>query len=481
MRLRRLFLTLAVIFILTTSASASSWSMEMTDTIDTSFGSVYKTQYSFDTVAGKLREKRYSYPDGASFFTQRLYVSQAVEDELVLHTFELPGEKLEVKYYSVYYGEWKTSVLTQTCQYTFGMFYLRLDDSSDMIICAPQAYIPHDNDTLEALTEQTGNVRFEKTEQGWTVSVLAPKVEIPCYVDWFALTSSQILIDWDKEDAYDTWAGYRLTGDNRWCYNGYYYISPDNYQPTGSNYYFRLPAAYIACKMNSTAEEYDAAKYMSIAMLDVMLDLQNEDGYFPTKSASLWLLQDYGIGAGFYDTRFNTEIARGLWSAGMKHDIQRFKDAALRYVDFFLVYAEKWNQTVTTSGGEEGWMVYDYWSPNGAKRNHTSLNHQLAEICLLEEVYRDTGDSRLLEVEEKMFKGIQATEKSWYMADGNLEYGWYNGVMMGTDYPYLTYNDLFILDELYYDRLGYHVQVLARLMKSKKQWMDANEVTGYME
>lgn len=480
MKLKRLFLVLVTMFLMSTSAYASVWSVDMSQSIDTSFGQVYKTHTSYATSAGRLYEKRYSYPDGASFFTQRLNVTQPVTQELTLQSFDLKGEKLEVKYYSNYYEQWKSYIISKDCHFTFGMFYLRLDDSSDMIICAPQAYLPHNNDTLEALTQQTGTVKFEKTSDGWIVSVIAPMVEIPCYVDYFALSAPGILIDWNKEGAYDTWAGYRLTGDNRWCYNGYYYISPDNYEPTGSSYYFRLPAAYIACKMNATAEEYDAAKYMSIAMLDIMLDLQNDDGYFPTMSASLWLLEDYGIGAGFYDTRFNTEIARALWSAGMKHDIQSFKDAALRYIDFYLEYAENWNHKVTTADGEEGWMVCDYWSDHGGVRNHTSLNHQLAEMCLLEEIYRDTGDEKLLEVEGKLFKGIQATEKVWYMADGNLEYGWYNGVMMGSDYPYLTYNDLFMLDQLYYERLGYHVRVLDRLMTSKKKWMDANEVTGYM-
>lgn len=50
-----------------------------------------------------------------------------------------------------------------------------------------------------------------------------------------------------------------------------------------------------------------------------------------------------------------------------------------------------------------------------------------------------------------------------------------------TDYPYLTYDDLFKLQKYLSDRFSRTDPVLDMLMQHKRAWMDANGITAYMK
>ena len=80
-----------------------------------------------------------------------------------------------------------------------------------------------------------------------------------------------------------------------------------------------------------------------------------------------------------------------------------------------------------------------------------------------------------------MLQAVRDTADSWIRSDGNLHYGRYpGGVYQDTDYPYLTYNDLYLLRE-YLAEQGKTVPELQKLMDSKRAWMDRNGVTGYLK
>ena len=154
----------------------------------------------------------------------------------------------------------------------------------------------------------------------------------------------------------------------------------------------------------------------------------------------------------------------------------------LDYMDYYIPFVLRNHDSVTLSDGWPGWLVYDYIGQFGGKKTHTSLNHQLAQIILMEEIYNVTGNTLVRFIEEMMYRGIQGTERIWYMSNNNLEYAYFNGKAAAgmQDYPYLTYNDLYELRELYSERLGYVPSTIRNLMASKKKWMDANGITGYL-
>ena len=458
------------------------WERVSTRYLESSFGDIAITESLVSTDFGQHRQMMYSYPDGSYFASRRLYVDSLLSEEFELYSMEFECESLTMRYYNTVSSKWVDKAMLTDSRMPFGMYFLTIDDNQEMIIFLPQAYVEKSNNAIQAQEGWTGDLCLEPTETGWRISIKAPYVYTESFVDYFVLYSNTNIINWDDPDTRITWSGCQFGGDNRWCYNGYYYTSPSNYIPSGKNFYHRLPAAYIACKLVPIGLDANSAKYMSIAMLDVMRDLQNEQGYFPTLSGSQWLLSDYGIGSGFYDTRFNTDLVRAFLEAYRYYNIKEFWDVVLDYMDYYIPFVLRNHDSVTLSDGWPGWLVYDYIGQFGGKKTHTSLNHQLAQIILMEEIYNVTGNTLVRFIEEMMYRGIQGTERIWYMSNNNLEYAYFNGKAAAgmQDYPYLTYNDLYELRELYSERLGYVPSTIRNLMASKKKWMDANGITGYL-
>lgn len=56
-----------------------------------------------------------------------------------------------------------------------------------------------------------------------------------------------------------------------------------------------------------------------------------------------------------------------------------------------------------------------------------------------------------------------------------------DGTMGGTEYPYLTYNDLYDLQKMLEICRDGRDPVLQKLMDSKLQWMQANGIEGYKQ
>ena len=67
------------------------------------------------------------------------------------------------------------------------------------------------------------------------------------------------------------------------------------------------------------------------------------------------------------------------------------------------------------------------------------------------------------------------------MANEDLHYAVFADGSYGLqDYPNLTYNDLFELQTLLKEAGREPSAVLELLMQSKRRWMDANSVSGYL-
>ena len=185
--------------------------------------------------------------------------------------------------------------------------------------------------------------------------------------------------------------------------------------------------------------------------------------------------------AGFFDSRFNTDLGLAFIQDYKKFDEVRFMNYALQYGYFFQDFAQKHHYTVNGPWGEEGWLVHDYYHHEENYRPpHCSLNHQLNEIRFLYQLGEITADPSWIALADRLLKGIEITCDSWIKEDKDLHYCYFADGSFGlVDYPYLTYNDLFHLQTWLRKSTGSSNPYLQKLMDAKKIYMDFNGVSGY--
>ena len=349
--------------------------------------------------------------------------------------------------------------------------------SSMMIVCLPFAYRQLENAVLQEIEGFEPKMLIKNKDGAWSFEIYAPKTEAGAYIEYMYAISSGELIDWSRPDAASDWAGYLFTGKSRWTLDGYYYTAPYNYIPTGDGCFHRLSAAYISTKFINRSSDYRAARIMGLAMLDMMCPLQNEMGYFPTLAGSRWLLDDYDVGPGFFDTRFNTDLVTAMITAITDLGAEWLRPAVEDFFGFYMNWLDTW-----ANERNGAILAPDYWDDDGCKVTHTSLNHQLAEALMVLKMFRLTGEEIYLEKALGLTAGLTAKTDFWISGPGgDLQYGYYAGSPIGTDYPYLTYNDLYKLNNELYLITGHRDADLDRIMAHKLAWMVKNGVTGYIK
>lgn len=433
-----------------------------------------ETPVMSDVITGKHVEreiKEYHLANGDRFVQQHITcLTDLSEYHPIAAMLPFEGEGI-LRYYDDDREQW-TELSMEEGVYPVETYFLD-SDGQHMILVPPQAYEQRENQMLESFPRRNGSMELRRTEDGWLVLfLLTDAPQGTCYESMY-LTSDEPLIDWGEAE--ERWNKYDFTGDHRWTMDGYYYTTPSTYIPTGANYYHRLVSAYLTVDLSE--ETGRGADDLALVMLDTMCELQNDLGFFPTHGCSQWLQDDYQIGAGFYDTRFNSDLVQALIREYKESGVTRFRDAALTYGEFYRAMAEEQHYTVEG----QGWLVWDYWDPEGNLPNHCSLNHQLAEILVLLELYDLSGDTEYEALAHTMLKGILSLGYDWIRYDNNLHYAYLADGSMGMeDYPYLTYNDLFLMREALDDRYGTHDPMLDTLMEFKRYWMNYHGVRDYM-
>ncbi|OAJ72528.1 hypothetical protein AYJ08_18135 [Brevibacillus sp. SKDU10] len=356
--------------------------------------------------------------------------------------------------------------------------YIKTDQYS-IILSKPHIYIPRTHNSIEIVPKNINQIKMiaKKTYGGFNVSIEMP-VESHMFGEVWALESFQPLIDWDALNMELIWKSIDFEDRLRWSWDGFYDRTPTTYVPTGPNYFWRNPDNYFATSFVITRGSR-AAHDLGWIMLHTILPNQNAQGFWPSAPKSTWLWNDYQVDAGFYDTRFNTDIAYLLLKAYQSYHDERFLQASMRYAEFFLQHSQQ-NHFLIERNGQVGILVSDYSHEKPHKLTHSSLNHQLQEMNYLYELYMQTKDERFKELADKMLWGIKLTRDAWVMPNSNLHYAYMpDGTMGLKDYPFLTYNDLHVVQSVLMLIQGWEDPDLAYLMQMKKQWMDANNVTGY--
>ena len=446
--------------------------------LKTGKGDVTRTESESKDAAVTVKKRIYT---GSGIGSCTVYMERITADSSsagqTLTVFQLGEGQGTIRSYDASDKKWNVSPLSEGTL-AYGMYFIRTG-SSESIFITPQAYRSHENGMIESVSTSNGSMRISKQNGRFYLTISVPTLSQGMFCDFTALCSDSELVNWSDADQVSKWENYRFTDDNRWCYDGYYYKTPSNYIPSGANYFYKLPAAHITGKMARNKDDA-ASRAFALTMIDVMKARYNSSGYIPSENGSQWLQNTYRIGTGYFDTRFNTDFALAMINAGENFGVQQLIDDAAVYGMFLISYAAKRHYTVG-SGAAEGWLVDDYWIESGSPlRTHVSLNHHTAEAVFLYRLADATGDASYAETAEKMVKGIENTADKWIMDDGNLYYSYGNdGKMITGDYPYLTYNDLSELQNLWTERHGSSNAAVSKLMASKLAWMNKNGITGY--
>lgn len=435
-------------------------------------GEISVSDRTFESGILRMRQKTYEFPNGDNCRYIRFETLSGAQT--VRFTEQYAGKSGTYRYYDPVNGNWVVMMLQG--RLPRATVYITID-GADMVLCPPLAYRSVEDGTILAMAENDGCVTVER-KGGCFVFEYEIPLQDAIYADMFRLTSPEQLIDWQNEVMQSIWKGYDLTHDNRFCMDGYYYVTPENYLPSGKDYYWRNPSAYISCKFITTGGSR-AAEDLGISMLDMLSQNINKAGYFDSLPVSLWLNKDYDIRGGFFDTRFNCDIFEAYLIAYQKFGIPEFLKYAVDFGGFFASHAENSHFSFVRYDFE-GWLVEDYAHPEGNKPSHVSLNHQVREIILLYRLSEATNEKGWADLAFRLLEGIRFTADDWIREDSNLNYAHLPDGSYGlADYPYLTYNDLYDLRRVLRAQTGKNDEYIQRLMDAKQLWMDKNGITGY--
>lgn len=464
----------------TGTTSAAGTSAGTADrTLQANFGEVGITQTQSQTAAATVYIRLYTMPQDTSCSMTRVVPASALSGEV--DSTVIPGKLQMVRWLDEESGNWAATTDLSSVPATAAVLFVQTDEAS-AVLYAPAVYEERENEMIEELTDCTTALVLSTADDGVQVSWQVENVPAGAQIEIFCTISAADLVDWTDQAEAAAWKDLLLTGDNRWTYDGYYYRTPSTYYPTGDNYFHRIPDPYITLKMLDEADSWGAV-VMSVSMLDVMLELMNDAGYYPTYALSTWLQEDYGIEAGYFDTRWNADLTLGLLDAWELTGIEEFLTYAVENGEFWLSYIPAHSTTVTSSSGAvTGLLVEDYWQPAGNAAVHTSLNHQLAEILMLYRLGDVTEQTTYTDLADQLLDGVRALGLEWVKSDYDL---WYridpDGTMTGSDYQTLTYDDMYKLQQYLVQSGRGRDAVLSALMTYKKSWMDTNGITDYLQ
>ncbi len=439
-------------------------------------GTVYTDSSTTARGDAFIDSRAYSYPDGSRLSMQRIRTKDAGAPAQDLGKMTVSGSEGLLRWYDKQEAVWHVVPL-KAGTYPAGTYHISTDKGSAIIVPS-QTYLDHSNGMIEHLPACNGTLVISEVQDGFLFTLRTPALPANVHAEWFLLRSANQLVDWNRAESAQKWSIYSFTGDNRWCMTGYYYLAPESYYPAGANYYHNLPAAYIAGRMMRD-EGQPASAFLGLAMLDVMGGLCNEEGYWPSLSGSVWLRDDYGIEPGYFDTRFNVDLATAQLNAVNRYGISEWKTGLIRFGDYLRGYCERHHFSFDLEG-RPGWLVQDYAHKNGGSPTHSSLNHHAAIAVFLYRLTTLTGEKRFADTAEILTCGIEHSASQWLKPDGDLYYAYMpDGSFDRADYPYLTYNDLLELQSCISAARGAASGALDTLLTSKRQWMDARGIVEY--
>lgn len=426
---------------------------------------------------GSYNQKMTRFSNGDRFWIDRLEF-ESNKKELYRFSFKIPGKNGTFTYVeNTKDGQKRWRKLPLSGQLPKAVGFIDTD-KHHMLMSYATTYKQLDHASLQEVYAKSSAVHVVENEDGYTLVVYLPQ-DKSLFTEFWGLESDSILVDWNKPNMSQIWLLLDLYYQRKWSWDGIYEKSPSSYTPSGEHIYYRFADNHVARSFVLTGGSR-AADVFGWVMLVESLKNQNEKGYWNTHPRSNLLWKDYQIDYGFYDTRFNNDQALLMLKAYQKYGEISFLTASQKHAEWFLSYLDREHiEMKNPENSQVGWLIPDYTHEQPHLSTHTSLNHQLAEINYLFQLFMETQDKKYEEAANKLLMGIKNTKRIWIKDDHDLWYAYYNGEGIKVDYPYLTYNDLFQTQSLLVKLYGKEDPGLQELMENKKQWMDEHQVKGY--
>lgn len=317
-------------------------------------------------------------------------------------------------------------------------------------------------------------IEVSRVETDINYTIVFPR-EPGYFVETWGILASSPLIDWSDLSAVSAARMGDLVRYRKLSTDGIYYLTPWNYYPSEKTAFWLNPAStYHVAGMFS---RYDSGSYfrdIAIVSMYSAIETQTKDYYWVSSPRSDWLYQEYGIPSGFYDTRFNTDVAMYLLDMHEKTGEKMALETAENYASWLRSYVTA--QGITTSGG--GILVPDYFKKGFThKKTNVSLNHLVAEMNFLYKLYLINNDFANFKTAELIRRGVRDTGRNWIRADGDLHYAYLGEGKYGMqDYPLLTLNDLRLGQKLIKatSKNGQTDDVFHMLIKAKENYLIKN-------
>lgn len=458
-----------LIFMLTVGVSISEPILQIDG--DRVLEPISETKYELiETITDRYSQKNYVQGDDGLFFIRKIPFLNGPE---YITAFYIPGNEGSISYYDKY-NVLKKEVLKNGLL-PKDSFIIVDTDKHHTVLGQPYIYRSLGYGTIDAKGQ--GDIRLHKEEGKWLVTYSLSLTEDTFGIIW-GVNSPNLLVDFNKPNMAFIWSGYDLDINDRLSYDGYHFKSSSTYTPYTTTSYWRMPSNHLANSMIKTGGAL-ASDIMGNGLLQIESENISENGSLLSLPRSNWLMREYNIEAGFFDTRFNADTAETYLVAYQKTSNELYKEKYNQLAEYYLNHMNA-NHFKVSRDGVEGLLVMDYYKDAKTKPNHSSLNHQAQAIHLFLKLYAQEKDQRYLDAAMKMLNGIKATRDKWVMSNGNLEYAYMpNGSMGLVDYPYLTYNDLYTVQKDLLWLNGNEDADIAYLMASKRKWMDSNNVKGY--
>lgn len=411
-----------------------------------------------------LEEKTFSYPEGDFHLLKLGPYKRDRKDRVSIF---VPGDHLQLAYYPdqdqdlklVDYQDEDLSLPLDSPLYVIG-------EEDYLAISQALSFSQLDEANL-VKEEDTRPVEVDRVRGGFLLKYTYPLEEGAQGILWY-LSSKEALVQegdreaYGREDLYETGVLY---------FDGYYYQTDKTYKPYAPQAYFRIPSPYLA-RHHLSYLDRPLSRIFSRVLLDLTLDHINEAGFFPVEVESGWLKGDYGIPSGYYDNRWNTDLAHCLLKGYQEFKDPAYQAAYRKIIAYTLSHNQAHHKTLMGPEGQEGYLVDDYSHPGQESQTHTSLNHQLAVINLLLDAYGQEGREDYLREAQGLLRGIEILGPKWIKEDQDLHYAYLVDGSLGLlDYPRLTLNDLLLTQELLEKTGQARSSVLDQLIQSKEAYL----------
>lgn len=412
-----------------------------------------------------VEQRNMTFNDGYFFIRKIEHKNDSANCNL---SFHIPGKKLSV----FYYDEYKKMF---SLDYKFRPIYLPLNSSLHIVTDKHEMLISQAfqfkklSDGNVVKQENRAPVIVKKEKDGYRIFYSFNTGKDLADIVW-ALGSEKNLKDYDNDIIYD------LHDSALLYFDGYYYKSAPSYEPYEENAFFRIPSPYLATLFLNKGSDLSSDLFTQV-LLNFSVENITDKGFFPVNVTSIWLKEDYGINHGYYDNRWNTDLARALLKAYKKYNIDEYRSAYLKILDFTVAQIENNKKIIKSEGGEIGYLMNDYSDASQPSRTHTSLNHQLSVINLLYDAYRTEKNDVYLKNADILLKGVEIIGDKWIKPDNNLHYAYLvDGTMGKDDYERLTYNDLLDTRALLADIKKDYSPVINTLILHKQLWICTHNV-----